>query len=298
MIINFFRKMKIVLLVVLLITAVGLALLLVPYSYTDRYGQSQVHYGIFEKSRQLDFSYNQTLFISAAIICIVMIVVTILINKFAIKKYKKILSLLYDECRPIEFLKEYEPICNQFKRVRTKGNLQVFGAFMNYANGLFAAGEIEKAAGVYKQLAFDKAIDANHMIGAKCQVNLALLEYYYSVQDSGNADICNRTLINAFERFSGNFLKNYERKLPEYKRQMNAVNQFYKGEYDNVKKYYHNAFEVAANNYERAYFGCRLATIYKELNDIDNAIKHLATAAIDGGSLSFVADARNKLERN
>lgn len=275
MTLKLFRRTKITCFITLMLSAMALALVLFPYSYVDKYGQAQIHYGILGEEKAVRLGYDFAVLAGFAILIFIMFFIIYLFNRSAKKKHAQLLAVLYDECKPKMFLNCYAPIIKELNKMRSIAEPNTANAFIAYAYGLYEVGEAEKAAEVFEKLANAKAIDKKHMVTIKCKANLALLEYYCDVQNAEEAEICNLSLEEMFEAFKGDFLKNYDRNLPVYKEKMIAVNHFYDKEYSNALDFFVAEVGQFSNNLELVHSHCHLAVIYSALGKSDLASHHL-----------------------
>jgi len=261
-------------------------LLYLPLPWIDSFGDTYCTAGLWIFQHPVSSSDSATITCVFAMIVFALLP-ALLIQRFSIKKYKKILGLLYDECDPKKYLEQLLPLLDRGKE--NSSIKQVLCS--NYAVGLHAAGDLPAAVKITEAL-LKRPVKEKFLIN-QVFLNGNLFSYYAS---SGELDKAKEALQKGKEILMAHKEHRFFERCKLHFYDADHAMLFYEGEYEAALACYKNALPLSKDRYGQVCIHYMLARIHEKLGDVSKQKEHLSFVAQTGNTLEIASKARQLLE--
>lgn len=223
------------------------------------------------------------------------LIVAVVFEIIAQAKFQKTLKLLYDELDPDRFLRSIESIIqrvdglNDVYMTSTPFTLQVS---VYYAQGLYEAGQIDKAIKVLEATTHHKKIQTKSGANVKGGAYMILQKYYYLQGNFDAMSRCTTEVKNIYAKYGKGLNK---KNLELYCKKIAAANCLYLGENKKALEFYSTSLEKGKSRLERIYSHCNLAEIYGALGETELSEAYLLVALEQAPNLFTVTDTQLRL---
>lgn len=211
-----------------------------------------------------------------------------ILELFAIRKIKRIKSIMIDDCNCAEFIR----ICKNLLFDQSKKSLETFW-LLNMSTGYLTMGNMELAQKTLNRI---QTFGKNRM-GAIFLVTYYnnLVAYYIYIKDSANA-------INSFEEMklalnNKKLTNKYRNEFMHICNEKQSIIHFADNIFEGAEQLFIDAFERENHMLWKVYAKYTLGIVYFHDNRISEAIEAFEFAVINGGDSCYTKEAKLWLEK-